>query len=293
MNVDRTTIKNSSLGEHHMVWNAKTKLYTDDLKYKVQAIWNIYLLDAVLPKEFSTVAVQEKKITGENAYYAHSKFLRNYILLSVNFHFILFSFVKTRANGRNIVGCYMLHLFEHLVACRWMLLRGCCVKFETGQTFRPRTPNVSFVPWSPKRSATMLDPFAQLFQHCWGHARWLRTVYKDLWVVSLPRCTAGPNIVESCCIRLHTTANTHATTPNIFGATMLRVVASVCAQPNCWNIFWRFDDLKQFLFRLKWDLTGQRFLVILNLKIFWWVLLVLHGFFCSLLNCKLAILPAI
>ena len=49
--------------------------------------------------------------------------------------------------------------------------------------------------------------------------------------VSFPRCTAGPNIVGSCCIRLHTTANTHATTPNIIGATMLGVVASVCTQP--------------------------------------------------------------
>ena len=58
----------------------------------------------------------------------------------------------------------------------------------------------------------MLDTFAQLFQHCWGHARSLRMVYKDLWVVSFPRCTAGPNIVGSCCIRLQTTANTYATT---------------------------------------------------------------------------------
>ena len=53
-------------------------------------------------------------------------------------------------------------------------------------------------------------------------------VYKDLWVVSFPRCTAGPNIAGSCCIRLHTTANTHATTLNIVGATMLGVVVSVC-----------------------------------------------------------------
>ena len=74
----------------------------------------------------------------------------------------------------------------------------CCAKFETRQTFQPTTPNISFVPWSPKRSATMLDPFAQLFQHCWGHARLLCMVYKDLWVVSFPRCTAGPNIVGSC-----------------------------------------------------------------------------------------------
>ena len=60
----------------------------------------------------------------------------------------------------------------------------------------------------------MLDPFAHLFQHCWGHARSLRIASKALWVVSFPRCTAGPNIVGSCCIRLQTTANTDATTPN-------------------------------------------------------------------------------
>ena len=96
----------------------------------------------------------------------------------------------------NIVGCYMLRPLVHPRCC-------CCAKFKTGQTFQPTTPNISFVPWSPKRSATMLDPFAQLFQHCWGRARSLRMVYKDLWVVSFPRCTAGPNIVGSCCIRLH------------------------------------------------------------------------------------------
>ena len=76
----------------------------------------------------------------------------------------------------------------------------------------------------------MLDPFAQ--QHCWGHARSLRIYYKDLWVVFFARCTAGPKLVGSCCIRLQTSANTHATTPNIVGATELGVVASVCTQPN-------------------------------------------------------------
>ena len=76
----------------------------------------------------------------------------------------------------------------------------------------------------------MLDPFTQLLQHCWGRAHSLRMVYKELWVVSFPRCIAGPNIVGSCCIRLHTTANMHATTPNMVGATMLGVVASVCTQ---------------------------------------------------------------
>ena len=74
----------------------------------------------------------------------------------------------------------------------------------------------------------MLDPFAQLLQHCWGHARLSRMNYKYLWVVFFPRYTAGPKLVGSCCIRLHTTANTQATTPNIVGATTLGVVAPVC-----------------------------------------------------------------
>ena len=38
------------------------------------------------------------------------------------------------------------------------------------------TPNISFVPWWLKRSETMLDPFAQLFQHCCGHVRVLHIV---------------------------------------------------------------------------------------------------------------------
>ena len=42
------------------------------------------------------------------------------------------------ATTPSIVGCYMLHPFVHPVAC-------CCAKFETGQTFQPTTPNISFV----------------------------------------------------------------------------------------------------------------------------------------------------
>ena len=144
--------------------------------------------------------------------------------------------IKPRSNGRNIVGqqlptlldvtcCVRLHTLLHVVGC-------CCAKFETGQTFQPTTPNIFFVPWSPKRSATMLDPFSQLLQHCWGHARSLRMNYKDLWVVFFPRYTAGTKLVGSCCIRSHTTANTQATTPNIVGATTLGVVAPVCTQPK-------------------------------------------------------------
>ena len=73
----------------------------------------------------------------------------------------------------------MLRPFAHPVACCYILLRvagRCCAKFETGQTFESATPNISFVPRSPKRSANMLDSFAQLFQHCLCHARALPMV---------------------------------------------------------------------------------------------------------------------
>ena len=92
--------------------------------------------------------------------------------------------------------------------------------------------HVSFVPWSPKCSATKLDPFAQLFQHYWGLVSGLHMVRsKVLRVRSFPWCTAGPKIVGSCCICFHTHANTDATTPNIVGPIMLGVVESVC---TCW-----------------------------------------------------------
>ena len=67
---------------------------------------------------------------------------------------------------------------------------------------------------------------------CWGHVRSLRMDYKDLRVVFFPRCTEGPKLVGNCCIRLHTTANMHATTLNIVGVTMLGVVAPICTQPK-------------------------------------------------------------
>ena len=114
--------------------------------------------------------------------------------------------LKPRANGRNIFGqqlptlldvtcCVRLYTLLHVVGC-------CCAKFETGQTFQPTTPNISFVPWSPKRSVTMLDLFAQLFPTLLGpcsHAR-------QLHIVSSPRCTAGPKIWEL--LHLYTIAHT-------------------------------------------------------------------------------------
>ena len=71
---------------------------------------------------------------------------------------------------------WMLHVSSVCTPCCMLLdvFACCCAKFETCQTFQQTTLNILFVPWSPKSSATMLDPFAQLFQHCWGYARSLR-----------------------------------------------------------------------------------------------------------------------
>ena len=49
-------------------------------------------------------------------------------------------------------------------------------------------------------------------------------VFKVLWVVSFPRCTAGTNIVGSCYIRVHSTANTDVTTSNIVDPVRLNIV---------------------------------------------------------------------
>ena len=128
--------------------------------------------------------------------------------------------VKRRTNGLNIVGCYMLRPFTHPVACCWMLLHVVAKSLKPVKFFRQQLP--TFLLFHDRRSVA---------QQCWIRLHSSSMVYKDLWVVSFPRCTAGPNIVGSCCIRLHTTANTHATTPNIAGATILGVVASVRTQP--------------------------------------------------------------
>ena len=162
-----------------------------------------------------------------------------------------------------------LHKARYLIILHPKALRNAPIdsKFKTKVELMRHTffttPDISFVPWSPKRSATMLDLFAQLFQHCWIHASSLCMVYKDLWVVSFPRCPAGPNIVGSCCIRLHTTANTHATTPNIVGATMLGVVASVCTQPYpAAYTFLSFEIAEVCLPLANWRLYKRHYLIV-------------------------------
>ena len=105
--------------------------------------------------------------------------------------------------------CWMLHVVSVCTPC-CMLLR----KVWNRSNFWANNSQHFFVPWSPKRnnvgSLCIALPTLRTIHG-------LFEVYKVLWVVSCPRCTAGPNIVGSYRILLHTTANQDAAIPNTVG----------------------------------------------------------------------------
>ena len=64
--------------------------------------------------------------------------------------------VKPRANGRNIVGCYMLRPFAHPVTCCWMLLRVVAQSLKPVKLFSQQLP--TFLLFRDRRSVA---------QQCW------------------------------------------------------------------------------------------------------------------------------
>ena len=86
----------------------------------------------------------------------------------------------------------------------------CCVRLLGGwnrSNFSANNSQHFFCSLIARRSATMLDPFAQLFQHCWGHARSLGMVYKDLWLYPSHDALQVPTllgVVASVCTPLPT-----------------------------------------------------------------------------------------
>ena len=74
------------------------------------------------------------------------------------------------------------------------------IKLTPGQTFKPTTPNISFVPWLPKGSVTMLDPIAQRFRHCLGHSHGLLT--KSYWLYSSDVALQVPTLLAQQCWEL-------------------------------------------------------------------------------------------
>ena len=76
----------------------------------------------------------------------------------------------------------------HVASVCYMLMGSCCGL----KPVKLLTPN------SRRSVAQQCWSVWQLFQHCWGHwgiSHGLRGVYKDLRVVSFPRCTSDPNTV--------------------------------------------------------------------------------------------------
>ena len=132
--------------------------------------------------------------------------------------------VQTDATLLDVTCCVRFHTLLHVVP--QMFLRVVAQSLKPVKLFSQQLP--TFLLFCDRRSVA---------QQCWirlhsssnivgathAHYAWITKTYG-----LIPRCTAGPNIVGSCCIRLHTTANTHATTPNIVGATMLWVVRPFC-----------------------------------------------------------------
>ena len=152
--------------------------------------------------------------------------------------------LKPCANGRNIVGCYMLRPFAHHVACCWMLLRVVAQSLKPVKLFSQQLP--TFLLFCDRRSVA---------QQCWirlhsssnidgathAHYPWITKTYG---LYPSHDALQVPTLLGlSCCIRLHTTANTRATTPNIVGATMLGVVAPVCTPPYLGCQFLFFSTL--------------------------------------------------
>ena len=148
------------------------------------------------------------------------------------------------------------------------VVASCYAKFEPCQTFWANNSQHFLCSVIAEACAIMLDPFAQLSQHFWCHVRALHMVSKVLWLLSLPRWTVAPNIVGNCCIRLHTTANTNATTPNKAGSCSIRLrvalLIPILEIPNCWDnsrIPWiRKTFVQNISYRSTWSIQPAIFL---------------------------------
>ena len=136
--------------------------------------------------------------------------------------------VKSRANGRRIVGqqlptlldvtcCVRLHTPLHVVACCWEMLR----KVWNLSNFEPTTPNISFDQWLPKYIMVRLHSSSSSAGATHANYKW-----------STKSSGSNPShdaVQVPTIIRLHTIANTDATTPNIYSKQYLLA--------HCWPNF--------------------------------------------------------
>ena len=135
------------------------------------------------------------------------------------------SSLQTDTTLLDVTCCVRLHSLLYVVACCWELLH----KVSDRSNFWTNNSQHFFCSVIAEAWRNNVGSICAALLHCWRYARAIHMVTKVLWVVSFPRCTAGPNVVRSCCTRLQNNANTDATTPNIIGPAMLDVVAPVCS----------------------------------------------------------------
>ena len=116
----------------------------------------------------------------------------------------------------------MLRPFAHPVACCCMLLRVVEQSLKPVKLFSQQLP--TFLLFRDRRSVAQqcwicLNSSSNIIGATHAHYAWITKTYG---LYSSHDVTAGPKLVGSCCIRLHTIANTNATIPNIVGATIFQ-----------------------------------------------------------------------
>ena len=128
--------------------------------------------------------------------------------------------IKPPANGRNIVGCYMLRPFAHPVACCWMLLRVVAQSLKPVKLFSQQLPtfllfrdrrSVAQQCWIRLHSSSNIFGATTLINH--GLRRLMgctlptmRCRSQTCWELLHPfahHCQYARNNVGSCCARLH------------------------------------------------------------------------------------------
>ena len=123
----------------------------------------------------------------------------------------------------------MLRPFGHPVACCCVSLGVVTQSLKPVKFFSQQLP--TFLTFRFRRSVAQQCwiRLPSSFQHCWDHAGTFHMpwssksygLYPSHHALQVP--TLLPNNVGNFCMRLQTTANTDASTPNIVGPTMLRV----------------------------------------------------------------------
>ena len=113
--------------------------------------------------------------------------------------------------------CLKLAYNSPLVACCCVLLSWLPKVWNRSNFWASDSQHFFFVPWPPKRGATTVASVCNTLPTLLGPHKCITHGLHSLIGGILPTMHCRSNIVGSCCIRSHTTANTDATTPNTVG----------------------------------------------------------------------------